>query len=277
MPPFGDRTMVRETAGYMFAGGIALLLCAAAPAQAGGTVWTPRVAVDIGHTESAPGAMSARGCSELSFNRELALQLVGALQARGLQTVLVNADGRIASLQARPQAAAAAAADFFVSIHHDSVSEHELLPWRWAGNEQFYSDRWAGHSLFVSRENPDTARSVLCARTMGARLQRMGFEPTHKNGRRRPYADYQHAVHYFDRLAVLRHASMPGVLFEAGVIRHRAEELLLADPLRQARMADALATAIAACLLAGQPARDEAAADAYGGPETASDARLPED
>lgn len=234
----------------------------------------PTVAVDIGHTENAPGAASARGRSELSFNRELAAQLVRALDARGLATVLINADGRIASLHERPRAAEAAGADLLLSIHHDSVSEHELQAWQWAGQEHFYNDRWAGHSLFVSRDNPDTARSVLCARIMGARLQRMGFAPTHKNGRRREYADHAHAVHYYDALAVLRHARMPAVLFEAGVIRHREEELLLADPQRQARMADALATAIAACLSAGVAADDEATADGRG---EAHPPRLPDE
>jgi N-acetylmuramoyl-L-alanine amidase len=38
------------------------------------------------------------------------------------------------------------------------------------------------------------------------------------------------------------------VLFEAGVIKHREEELELLDPERQALMADALATGVAACL-----------------------------
>ena len=36
--------------------------------------------------------------------------------------------------------------------------------------------------------------------------------------------------------------------FEAGVIKHRDEELALLDPKRQERMADAIATGIAACL-----------------------------
>ncbi len=243
---------------------MALLLAAATHVAPVTAVPSAVVAVDVGHTVDAPGATSARGRSELSFNLELAAHLVDALQARGLHVVLVNGDGRIESLQARPAVAAAAAAGLFISIHHDSVSAHELLPWRWGGNEQFYNDRWAGHSLFVSRHNPDTAHSVLCARTMGAALQRAGFTPTHKNGRRRAYADHAHAVHYYDNLAVLRHATMPAVLFEAGVIRHRAEELLLADPAYQARMADALATGIAACMSAGRAADDEATADARG-------------
>ena len=218
-----------------------------------------RVAVDIGHTLLAPGATSARGRSEFEFNRELGLRIVAALRAKGIEVVVVNADGRIPSLQARP--AAAEGADLLLSVHHDSVNAVELRPWSWAGRARDYNDEFAGHSLFVSRDNPDTARSILCARTIGARLQRLGFVPTHKNGRRRGYADHQHAVHYYDGLAVLRHARLPALLFEAGVIKNRDEELLLREPRRQARMADGIATAVLACLRNGVPAEDEAAAD----------------
>ncbi len=206
----------------------------------------PLIAVDIGHTVSAPGAISARGRTEREFNLELALRVVQALRDRGLRARLVNADGMIASLEARP--AAVPDADFFLSIHHDSVSEWELETWVWQGHEQTFSDRWQGHSMFVSRRNPDLARSLLCGSTIGARMQRMGFVPTEKNARRRDYADSLHAVHFFDNLIVLYRAQQPALLFEAGVIKHRDEELLLRDPERQTRMADAIATGLAACL-----------------------------
>ncbi len=228
----------------------------------------PRVAVDIGHTLLAPGATSARGRTEYAFNRALGLRIVDALRARGAEVVVVNADGRIPSLRARP--AAAEAADFLLSVHHDSVNAFELRPWTWAGRALDYNDEFAGHSLFVSRDNPDTALSILCARAIGARLQRLGFVPTHKNGRRRSYADPEHAVHYYDGLAVLRHARMPAVLFEAGVIKNRDEELLLREPRRQARMADGIATAVLACLRNGLPADDEAAADRPDPPSAAA-------
>ena len=231
----------------------------ATPVHAGPTV-RAEIAVDVGHTLLASGATSARGRTEFEFNRELAQALRAALSALGFAVRLINEDGRIASLQARPQAAEGV--DLLLSIHHDSVNAFELQSWRWRGQDLDFNDDHAGHSLFVSRDNPDTARSILCARVIGARLQRMGFVPTHKNGRRRAYADPEHAVHYYDGLAVLRHARMPAVLFEAGVIKNRDEEELLRDPARIARMADAIATAVAACVLHGDPAQSEAAADA---------------
>ena len=174
-----------------------------------------------------------------------------ALVERGLAVRPVNADGRIESLQARPQAALGS--DFFLSIHHDSVQPHLLAEWDWGGSMQTYSDTHRGFSFFVSRRSPDLETSLRCASAIGSRLRRLGFvAATHHAdsipGRPRPYADVANAVHYYDNLVVLYRTTLPAVLFEAGVIKHREEELELRDPQRQARMADAIATGIAACL-----------------------------
>ncbi|MBT0963872.1 N-acetylmuramoyl-L-alanine amidase family protein [Denitromonas iodatirespirans] len=221
---------------------ILLCLLLSAPAFAR----PPVVAVDVGHTLAAPGAISARGRSEFAFNRDLAREVAAALVARGIAAHLVNDDGQIASLRDRPKAVPEA--DFFLSIHHDSVSEHELTPWTWQGMAQSYSDAYAGHSLFVSQNNPAPEASLTCASAIGARLQRMGFVPTDKNARRRAWADQANTVHWYDNLVVLYRTTKPAVLFEAGVIKHRDEELLLRDPARQRRMADGIATGVAACL-----------------------------
>ena len=77
------------------------------------------------------------------------------------------------------------------------------------------------------------------------------------NGRKHLAADAANGVWYYDNLVVLYRTTLPAVLFEAGVIKHREEELELLDPERQARMADALATGIAACLaVRGKSARE---------------------
>ena len=211
----------------------------------------PEVALDVGHTLAAVGAISARGRGEFEFNRDLALQVGQALSERGLAVRPINADGQIESLHARPQAAAGS--DFFLSIHHDSVQPHLLSEWTWEGMTQTYSDVHRGFSFFVSRQNPDLATSLRCASAIGSRLRRLGFvAATHHAdslpGRERPYADVDNAVHYYDNLVVLYRTTLPAVLFEAGVIKHREEELALLDPPRQARQADAIATGLAACL-----------------------------
>jgi N-acetylmuramoyl-L-alanine amidase len=209
------------------------------------------VAVDVGHTLAASGAVSARGGKEFDFNRVLAGKVVSALAVRRLGVRPINFDGQIESLEARPQQAAGS--DFFFSIHHDSVQAELLEEWSWNGTTQTYSDRHSGFALFVSRNNPDPVTSLLCASAIGARLRRLGFIPAihHANslpGHDRPYADADNAVHYYDNLIVLYRTTLPAVLFEAGVIKHRDEELALLDPERQTRMADAIATGIAACL-----------------------------
>ena len=209
------------------------------------------VAVDIGHTLAAPGAISARGVAELEFNQALARALVPALQARGLLVRPINFDGRIASLDARAQEAAGS--DFFISLHHDSVQPELLEAWTWDGKPQTFCDLHAGFSLFVSRDNPGPETSLRCASAIGASLRRAGFHGAthHANsipGRPRPWADTVNTVHYYDRLIVLYRTTLPAVLFEAGVIKHRDEEMALHDPQRRTRMADALATGIAACL-----------------------------
>ena len=206
----------------------------------------PVVAVDVGHTLAAPGATSARGRTEFEFNRDLAHEVAAALISRGIAAHLVNDDGRIASLRERPKAVPDA--DFFLSIHHDSVSAHELSPWVWQGRTLDYNDAFAGHSLFVSHDNPYPGDSLTCASAIGARLQRLGFVPTDKNARRRAWADRANTVHWYDNLVVLYRTALPAVLFEAGVIKHRDEELRLRDPALRARMADGIATGVAACL-----------------------------
>ncbi len=206
----------------------------------------PIVAVDVGHTLAAPGATSARGRTEFEFNRDLAREVAAALVSRGIAAHLVNDDGRIASLRDRPKAVPTA--DFFISIHHDSVSASELKPWVWQGQTLDYNDDFAGHSLFVSHDNPDPVDSLMCASAIGARLQRLGFVPTDKNARRRAWADRTNTVHWYDNLVVLYRTTLPAVLFEAGVIKHRDEELRLRDPALRQRMADGIATGVAACL-----------------------------
>jgi N-acetylmuramoyl-L-alanine amidase len=158
----------------------------------------------------------------------------------------VNFDGRIESLYARPQAANGS--DFFISIHHDSIGEAWLLPWEWEGRAQTYTEVKRGYGIFVSAQNPALATSLRCASTIGAMMRRAGFAPSSWHARKHQPADAENGVWYYDNLVVLYRTRLPAVLFEAGVIKHRDEELELRDPERQARMADAVATGIAACL-----------------------------
>jgi N-acetylmuramoyl-L-alanine amidase len=215
------------------------LLALAAPAT---------VALDVGHSKQHGGAISARGWSEFDFNRDLAVRLAQALGDQRLNVREINFDGVITRLVERP--AQAVGSDFFISIHHDSISEEFLQYWLWNGEIQSHTELKRGFGIFVSAKNPQLETSLRCASQIGAQLRRAGFQPTPWHGRKHAPADAENGVWYFDNLVVLYRTTLPAVLFEAGVIKHREEELELLDPQRQTRMADAVATGIANCLKA---------------------------
>ncbi len=220
----------------------------AAPA---GAVEPPLVALDVGHFTLAPGATSARGRSELEFNRDLAALVREALARRGLRVRLIGYDGEMSVLSRR--AAAARGADLLLSIHHDSVQPHFLQDWTYEGENLRFSDRYAGFSLFVSRRNPALPASLACASAVGAAMNGAGFVPSlyHADpipGESKSFADRANGVHYYDNLVVLHAAAQAAVLVEAGVIVNRDEELALRDPARQSRMAEAIADGVRSCL-----------------------------
>ena len=222
------------------------MACFVAPAATGATI-----ALDVGHYLEEPGATSARGRTEFEFNLDLAREIESALLALGHRTQLIGADGAMNNLARRPRAARGA--DLFVSVHHDSTREDLQATWIHEGVARRYSDRFAGFSSFVSRENPAWRKGLRCASEIGAALVKAGFSPSlyHADpvvGENRPFADKANGVHYFDHLAVLRRAAMPALLFEAGVIVNRDEELKLRDRNVRERMAASVAEGIDACL-----------------------------
>ena len=224
----------------------ALLLCMLAQPAAAAVI-----AIDVGHYLEKPGVISARGRPEFEFNLDLAREIDAVLRTRGHATRLIGADGGMSDLWRRPRAAQGA--DLFISVHHDSVQERYLATWVHEGVERSYSDMFSGFSLFVSRENGGLNRGLRCASAIGGALRKMDFRPSlyHADpvlGENRPFADKDNGVHYFDHLAVLRHADMPALLFEAGVVVNRAEESRLGDGKVQKQIAVSVADGIEECL-----------------------------
>ena len=188
-------------------------------------------------------------------NLDLTREIESAVRSRGHTTRIIGADGAMKNLSRR--ARAANGTDLFVSVHHDSTREKFQATWIYEGAPQRYSDRFAGFSLFVSRENPAWRTALRCASAIGAALVKAGFKPSlyHADpvlGENRPFADKANGVHYFDHLAVLRRAAMPALLFEAGVIVNRDEEMKLRDSAVRERIAAGVAEGIETCLKEGK-------------------------
>ena len=197
--------------------------------------------MDVGHYAAEPGVISASGVPEFEFNLALARELKAELEKFQMNVRLIGERGDYAVLHHRTRDARGA--ELFVSIHHDSVQER-LLP---------QADRFAGFSLFISRQNPKRAKSLACASAIGAKLNAAGFTPSRYHadpvlGESRPFADEANGVHYYDNLAVARSATMASVLVEAGVIVNREEEQRMRDPQVRRRIAVAVGEGVRDCL-----------------------------
>jgi len=211
-----------------------------------------RIVLDVGHTAKSPGAKSARGADEFDFNLRLAKQIDQALLEAGFaKTVLMVTDGRAnQSLCARVARANDLSANLLLSIHHDSVPDKFLEKWDYNGKRKTFSDRFKGHSIFVSDDNIDPKDSLLFGSILGQQLKARGLQYTpHYTesfmGRwKRVLLDAIVGVYRYDTLFVLKKTQMPAVLLEAGSIANRDEELEMASPERQQLISAAVVDAV---------------------------------
>jgi N-acetylmuramoyl-L-alanine amidase len=211
-----------------------------------------RVVIDVGHTARVPGAMSARGVSEYSFNLALARDTKQALVDAGFTgaVLLVTDKAPPRGLFARAAQANSQHADLFLSIHHDSVPDNLLQTWQYEGQEQHFNDNYPGYALFVSEDNADITGSLMFARLLGKELKARGLQYTPHytlalmGHRRRELLDPIAGVYRYDQLIVLRTTHMPAVLLEAGSIVNRAEELDLETSERRTRTGAAIVAAV---------------------------------
>jgi N-acetylmuramoyl-L-alanine amidase len=210
-----------------------------------------RVAIDIGHTPGTPGAMSATGAMEYTFNRRMARLIADDLrQQPGVSVTLINEPGREISLLGRGDVANTAKADLFLSVHHDSVNERYKSTRRTAdGRVSRYSDRFRGYSVFFSDKNADPAASLEFAKQLGRAMREQGMTPTAHHaekipGEGRDFVVPETGVYRFNDLLVLKRARMPAALLECGVIVHPEEEQELNTPERQRQIVAAVRSAV---------------------------------
>jgi len=210
-----------------------------------------KTVLDVGHTVENQGATSARGVKEYVFNLRLAKEMEKALIDAGFRQthLLVTPGPTKAQLFKRVARVNALGADLFLSIHHNDVQEHYKEKWEHEGASRPYSDRFAGHSLFVSRMNPRLAESLAFGHLLGMELKERGLVYTRHHlenvpGERRQLLDSEGGVYRYDNLVVLRYTSVPAVLMEAGIIINRDEELLLETPEHRDRIAQATLAAV---------------------------------
>jgi N-acetylmuramoyl-L-alanine amidase len=213
---------------------------------------TFRIVLDVGHTSESQGATSARNDPEFGFNLHLAKLIGERLKSAGFAAtrVLVTEGKARASLLKRVGTANDAHADFLLSVHHDSVPDKMLEEWEFEGAKSFFSDRFGGHSLFVSERNPRFGASLAFARLLGKELKERGMQYATQYtlplmGRyRRQLLDKDVGVYRYDGLVVLSRTRSAAVLLEAGSIINRDEEMAMNSPERQELIATAVTAAM---------------------------------
>ncbi|WP_311966790.1 N-acetylmuramoyl-L-alanine amidase family protein [Bradyrhizobium australiense] len=211
-----------------------------------------RIVLDVGHTAEAPGAMSARNVREFDFNLGLAKRIEEKLKADGFaETSLLVTEGKAKpSLFKRATAVNDSSAKLVLSIHHDAVPESFLEEWEFEGRKSHFSDRFSGYSIFVSRENRKFVSSLNFARLLGLKMKKQGLQFARQYSQpfmgryRRKLLDKNAGIYQFDHLVVLQRARMAAVLFEAGSIINRDEELAMSSPERQDMISAAVTEAM---------------------------------
>ncbi|MFN2507453.1 MAG: N-acetylmuramoyl-L-alanine amidase [Chthoniobacterales bacterium] len=209
-----------------------------------------RVAIGVGHTPGAPGAMSASGVTEYTYNRRMASLIAEDLRSQpGVVVTVINGSGREISLLQRGDAANHAKADLFLSVHHDSVNERYKVTRRAGGKISRQSERFRGYSVFYSDKNREPGASLEFAKQLGRAMREQGLLPTAHHaekipGEGRDLVIPEDGVYRFPDLLVLKRARMPAALLECGVIVHPAEEEELNTAERQRQIVGAVRAAV---------------------------------
>lgn len=226
---------------------------------------TFRTVIDVGHSVDAPGADSARGVPEYSFNLKLADAITKAMTAAGFEKTvrMITTTRPWLGLVERAERANKMRADLFVSIHHDSVPTFLIKNWEFGGQTHQFNDSYTGYAIFVSEDNGDRNGSLAFGRFLGKELQAGGmhYTPHYTQPLMRHYRhallDAEAGVYRYDQLVVLRKTSMPAVLLEAGSIVNRQEELDMETEQRRSVISAAFVAAVEEfCAARARPNKD---------------------
>ncbi len=210
-----------------------------------------RIVLDVGHTAASEGATSARNVAEFVFNLRLARRIEEKLKVEGFaETRLLLTEGKARpSLAKRVAAANDLRANLFLSIHHDSVPDSLLEEWQFEGKKSYFSDRFSGYSVFVSRNNPDFKTSLSFAELVAKEMKAQGLQYAQQytlaimGKNQHPLLNKETGVYSYDKLVVLKSTRMPAVLLEAGSIVNRDEELKMDSSERRDIISGAVAAA----------------------------------
>ncbi|MEW6200838.1 MAG: N-acetylmuramoyl-L-alanine amidase [bacterium] len=162
------------------------------------SVYKKKIVVDAGHGGKDPGAMSSDGTMEKGINLAVALKLAAHLRSAGANVVLTRDSDRFVSLDDRAYIANRSDADVFISVHVNSLPNHNARLNKRGTQTYYYADA----SLSLAKV---MHRNMLEGMGVGD----MGM--------------------YSKRFAVLRKTRMPAVLCELAYLSHPDDFTLLSS------------------------------------------------
>jgi N-acetylmuramoyl-L-alanine amidase len=150
------------------------------------------------------------------------------------------------------------------------VPDRFLERWEYEGEEHYFSDRFKGHSIFISSDNADPNGSLLFGHLMGEQLKARGLQYTphyiekFMGHRQRLLVDAKTGVYRYDQLIVLKSTRMPE---SAQAARSSTAKRIVADSERQSIMSAAVTDAVESFCAVRRPRHIERArASAVGKP-----------
>jgi N-acetylmuramoyl-L-alanine amidase len=211
------------------------------------------VAVDAGHGGQDPGTIGRGGTEEKNVTLAIARLLAQRIdEQRGMRAVLTRNSDIFIPLRERMLIARRAKADLFVSVHADSVSDHQLAgasvyilslrgasseAARWLAERENDADLKGGVQL---NDKSSTLASVLLNLSQSATISdsmTAAQQVLVSLDRSLPVrkSEVQQAA-----FVVLKSPDIPSMLIEADYLSDPAEERKLRSPLRQQKIAAAV-------------------------------------
>jgi N-acetylmuramoyl-L-alanine amidase len=214
----------------------------------------PIVVIDAGHGGRDPGARSVSGeVAEKDLSLALARDVRSDLVKRGrVRVAMTRDDDRYLTLDDRAAVARRLGAVMFVSLHIDSAPNPLARGASVYSLSDVASDAAAAHlaaaenGTSASAEKTGPVGAMLSDLAMRSQMSASADLASRLVNKSAGRFELRPDPHRFAAFYVLRSAGTPAVLFEAGYLSNKDDEVLLRDPKHRADIALALAQAIEA-------------------------------
>lgn len=209
------------------------------PSRGRRSIIAPRIiAIDAGHGGIDKGMINTRlKIYEKDMALDTAQRLKTLLEKQGFKVVMTRTSDKKIELGDRPEIAAKAGADLFVSIHFNSV---EASPQSVSGIEVYrFTPRYQPPVTRSEATNEDKLANPADANTFWSTVAAYDIHRSLLNDIKATDRGFKH-----HKFAVLRLAKCPAVLIEGGFLSNDAEARKIATPAYRQKLAGAIADGI---------------------------------